>query len=82
MMVFKASESPALHANEDTALVLLGGLPINEPMASYGPFVMNTYPEIQQAIEDYQHGRMGILDSRELLFIPLHKKICLRIFRN
>jgi redox-sensitive bicupin YhaK (pirin superfamily) len=63
MMVFSAQEHPVLHANEDAAIAFLGGLPINEPMASYGPFVMNNFHEIQEAIEDFQNGRMGMLDS-------------------
>lgn len=40
-------------------VVLLGGLPIREPIVHYGPFVMNTRAEILTALEDYQAGRMG-----------------------
>jgi redox-sensitive bicupin YhaK (pirin superfamily) len=39
--------------------LLLGGLPIREQIAWYGPFVMNTRDELIQAVEDYQSGRMG-----------------------
>ncbi len=49
--------------NESSARVLLiGGRPLNEPMARYGPFVMNTPQEIRQAFEDYSSGRMGSID--------------------
>lgn len=47
-------------------VLLLGGLPIREPIAHYGPFLMNTRAEIVQALEDYQAGRMGVLPALEL----------------
>jgi redox-sensitive bicupin YhaK (pirin superfamily) len=43
----------------DTQLLLLGGQPLDEPIANQGPFVMNTRAELQQANADYQSGRMG-----------------------
>lgn len=47
-------------------VLLLGGLPIGAPIAHYGPFVMNTRDEIRQAIEDYQHGRLGVIPPDHL----------------
>ena len=46
---------------EESRILLLGGEPIDEPVASYGPFVMNTEEEIRQAIADYRAGKMGRL---------------------
>jgi len=43
-------------------LLLLGGVPLKEPVAWYGPFVMNTKQQVLDAIEDYQNGRMGNID--------------------
>ena len=44
---------------EALELLLLAGVPLNEPVVRYGPFVMNTEEEIHQAIRDYQSGKMG-----------------------
>ena len=44
-------------------VLLIAGVPLREPIARYGPFVMNTETEIQQAFEDYRFGRMGAINS-------------------
>jgi redox-sensitive bicupin YhaK (pirin superfamily) len=57
----RKGERMVLHAEEDSILLVLGGEPIEEPIARYGPFVMNTQAELAQAVQDYQAGKMGHL---------------------
>ncbi len=52
-------EQVSVEGKEDATVLILNGQPIDEPVVSHGPFVMNTQQEIRQAIEDYQSGRMG-----------------------
>lgn len=51
----------SIKANEKSKLLFLSGEPFNEPVKSYGPYVMNTQTEIMEAMRDYQMGKMGFL---------------------
>ena len=55
-------ENPA-EARATLEVLLIAGVPLNEPIARYGPFVMNTEAEIHQAFEDYRRGRVGAIKS-------------------
>jgi redox-sensitive bicupin YhaK (pirin superfamily) len=55
-------ENPA-DAKATLGVLVIAGAPLNEPIARYGPFVMNTEAEIHQAFEDYRRGRMGVIGS-------------------
>jgi len=59
LAVLGGGDSVRLRASENARLLLLAGVPLEEPVARYGPFVMNTQQEIQQAFRDYQSGKMG-----------------------
>jgi redox-sensitive bicupin YhaK (pirin superfamily) len=48
-----------LRGQAGTRALLIAGQPLNEPIAQYGPFVMNTREELMQAVHDYQSGRLG-----------------------
>lgn len=54
-------EAISIKATEDAVVLLLSGEPIDEPIASYGPFVMNTREEIFEAMEEFQSGKFGML---------------------
>jgi redox-sensitive bicupin YhaK (pirin superfamily) len=64
-VVFGHGDTMTLEAAGATALdvILLGGQPIGEPVEQYGPFVMNTRAELQQAVDDYQRGRLGVVPA-------------------
>ncbi len=57
----ETGEQIEIHAEADTTLLLLNGEPINEPVVSYGPFVMNTQEEIREAFREFRAGKMGSL---------------------
>ncbi|MGY0039132.1 pirin family protein [Pedobacter sp. NJ-S-72] len=56
-------EEILVKASENSIVLILSGEPINEPIAQYGPFLMNNQAEIKKAISDYNEGRFGYLED-------------------
>ncbi|MFC4054710.1 pirin family protein [Actinomadura syzygii] len=65
-LVVQAAERQPVASANGWEILVLGGLPIREPIARYGPFVMNTRDEIVQAFEDFQAGRMGTVPAEQV----------------
>jgi len=62
LVIFKRSRgSVSVKAVADAKLLVLAGKPIDEPLVTHGPFVMNSQTEILEAMRDYQDGKMGFL---------------------
>ncbi|MEK9280880.1 MULTISPECIES: pirin family protein [unclassified Bradyrhizobium] len=59
VLLSKDGAGVALHAESDAVVLVLTGEPIDEPIAGYGPVIMNTEAEIQEAFEDLRSGRFG-----------------------
>ncbi len=63
---FTADVTQPAYASAGWEVLLLGGVPIGEPVARYGPFVMNTKDELVKAYEDFQSGRMGQIPAEKI----------------
>ncbi len=63
MAIFGPGDAVEMAADEAAELLLLGGKPLGEPVARYGPFVMSTREEIKEALEDFRAGRMGAIPA-------------------
>ena len=55
----KGADGVVITASEDSRFILIAGQPLNEPIAQYGPFVMNTQAELHAAVDDFRAGKLG-----------------------
>jgi redox-sensitive bicupin YhaK (pirin superfamily) len=56
-------ENVLVEATDNCKVLIMSGEPLNEPVAAYGPFLMNTQAEIKQAFDDYYNGKFGYLED-------------------
>jgi hypothetical protein len=61
VLFHKDGEDIEVVADQDAVVLVLSGAPIDEPIAAYGPFLMNQWSEIEQAIHDFNTGKFGVL---------------------
>ncbi|HET8715995.1 MAG TPA: pirin-like C-terminal cupin domain-containing protein, partial [Holophagaceae bacterium] len=62
LAVLEGEGDLVLEAPEGAAVLVFAGQPLNEPVAQYGPFVMTTEAELEQAFREFSRGAMGVLD--------------------
>ncbi|GII78685.1 short-chain dehydrogenase [Sphaerisporangium rufum] len=65
-LTVRAADTQPQASAQGWEILVLGGRPIREPIARYGPFVMNNREEIVQAFEDFQAGRMGVVPAEKI----------------
>ena len=63
ILFLQDGEQIQISAEQDAVILVLSGEPINEPIAAYGPFLMNQWSEIEQAIQDFNTGKFGVLED-------------------
>jgi len=65
-VLLRAAKTQPVAAQSGWEILILGGLPIREPVARYGPFVMNTREEIVEAVDDFRAGRLGVIAASRM----------------